>query len=354
MLTENQVEIVNNWDEEHEGRKKGVRKKLIDSLSDLPFLRKLPPYEAREVVQSAILNYAELDNRSELGEKEKNEPPNHIYDELIIHNCYDTIFIKKSITVLFNSVFEKSFEQGVNHGIEDTVRWWKDADTGEKSKFVDVIDKDYPVRHTRFSDGFCRSKTKSLSEPPEFAGEKIHIEHTGKAEIPNRLTLARIFYLRSRKDLIRPNLLDAFVKNDIFDIDVEELEEYIIDGENEAWNDDSINSTQNIFDNEITNAIIDAKNVINESRKLAEDVARYFSNPTNSVFNIGPHNSPNDNTPIVRWHLREQLELHRDYLKTEGLLPEESKIIDYPKVHIGVPDPSELDLKSWNKDMNIR
>ena len=103
MLTDRKIEIVNNWDDKDEGKKKEARKKLRKTISNLPIIRELPPSEAREIMQSAILDYADMDEKSELTENDKSTFAEHFDERLIIHNRYNKVFIRNSDAVLFNS-----------------------------------------------------------------------------------------------------------------------------------------------------------------------------------------------------------------------------------------------------------
>jgi len=348
MLTETQLEILNNWDEEHEGRKKHVRKTLKDSVSIFPLLRKLPPDEVREIVQSAILDYAEMDEKSELSKNDQTIFNKQIEERLIIHNRYNDKFVKESVAVLFNSVPEKEFKKGVKKGIEDTVNWWESIDRADEKYLFDNIGSDYPKGSLQIPNEVYTNRTVSLSESPEPAGEKIDLKHTNRpteSKIPNRESLACIFYLQSREDLIEPKLLDVFVNIDIFDTDIDEVEQHIKEGKYDAWIDDSIKKSPNARDNRITQSIIEAKKTINNSRYFAEKVAYYLDNPKNKAFNPALCEFPKNNPPYLKWFMREVIELHRDYLQNKGILPNESKILEYPEIKKGAPEPSKLGIK---------
>jgi len=355
MLTENQVDIVDNWDEKHEGQKKRVREKLKDSISALPMLRELPPSEARQIVQSAILDYAKMDDESELTENDKSTFGKHLDERLIIHNRYDEVFIRNSVAVLFNSVSENDFEKGVSDGIKEAVAWWENKDRIEQTAFYrqdnDRIDKDiflssigydYPRADDQVTEEQYTNRTTSLSSPPETPGEKADHKDSNGEKIPNRQTLKCIFYLQSCEHLIRRDLLDTFVKIGIFDIDIKEVQEHTQNGEYDDGFDDTNQRSPNIRDDQLTNSIIEAKEAINDSRDIAERVAHHLNNPKNESFKPAIYSNPNDNSPFFKWVFREYIELHRDYLENEGVLPQPSKIIEYPELRIGAPDPSKL------------
>jgi len=355
MLTDRQIEIVNNWDDKDEGKKKEVRKKLKKSISNLPMLRELPPSEAREIMQSAILDYANMDEKSELTENDKSTFADQLDERSIIHNRYDEVFVRNSVAVLFNSVYENDFEKGVNDGIEGAVDWWENKDRIEetafyrqdnnsinKGKFLNRIGYDYPRVDGQVTYEQYSNRTISLSQPPEIPGEKTDRKDSSEGKIPNRQTLKCIFYLQSCEHLIQPDLLDIFVEIDIFEIEIEEVEDHIQNGEYDDWFDDTDQGSPNIRDNRLTNSIIEAKAAINDSRDFAKKVAHHLNNPKNSSFNPAIYNNPNDNPPYFKWIFREYIELHRDYLENEGVFPQRSKILEYPELRIGAPDPSKL------------
>jgi len=133
MLSKRQKQIVESWSDENEGDKEPIRQKLRKSLADIPYLRKLPPMEAREIVRSAISNYAEMDNKSRLSDRDEeyanmNVSEQIVSEEMIVNERYARPFIINSISVLFNSVSESEFELGINEGIEDTAEWWQEYD----------------------------------------------------------------------------------------------------------------------------------------------------------------------------------------------------------------------------------
>jgi len=318
-------------------------------------LRELPPNEARQIVQSAIMDYAEMDKESELTKNDKSTFAEQLDEHLIVHNRYDEVFIRNSVAILFNSVSENDFEKGVNDGIEEAVDWWENKDRIEETafwrKYNDRIDKDifltnigydYPRVDEQVTDEQYTNRTISLSHPPETPGEKIDRKNSTEGKIPNRQTLKCIFYLQSCEHLIQPDLLDVFVEIDIFETEIEEIEDHIQNGKYDDWFDDTNQGSPNIRDNRLTNSIIEAKAAINDSRDFAKRVAYHLNSPKNSSFNPAIYSNPNDNSPYFKWVFREYIELHRDYLENEGVFPQRSKILEYPELRIGAPEPSKL------------
>ena len=355
MLTKRQKETVDDWENKNEHQKQEVRDKLRKSVADLPLLRELPPEEARKIAQSAVVDYAEIDGRSKLSDKDEEQIEKHSIEDIVLHERYDIQFIKNSIGVLYNSLPEEKFEEGVNEGIEDAVKWWINADVGDLYNSHDIIGEDFPMNIGRNTDGRFTNRTISPTEPPrslDNIDDNIGNNKINREDKISKERLARIFHYRDRNDLIKSDILDVLAEKEVFEKDIEEIKPYSDDEKQaEEINKHPPEEPSKIY-SDLHNKLIDAKKVINESRETAEYVARSMKYPRNAVFST-LFNNPKNAPPLIRWLCRESIELHRDYLEEEGLLPSDSKMVEYPDVNMGIPKPSELDLRSWEKDRDF-
>ncbi|MFD1643665.1 hypothetical protein [Halohasta litorea] len=332
MLTDRQKKIIENWDDQDEGKKKPIREKFRKSIADLPFLREIPPEEAREIVQSAIMNYADIDERSKLTDHDEKAARDGLND-LVVHERYDFPFIKNVTSILFNSVSENNFQRGINKGVENTVTWWRNNDVGEFFSLMEYGKKHRIENEATKNKLQYPNRTISLATPPKNKTEQ----------------LIRILAHESKEGLARPSLLSFYLENNVFELDIQKIKQDLGRGVNDIEEVplDTIQDDLSIPYTKVSK-LLEVKKAINRNQKKAKKIAYHINHPKNNSFNTALSFSFRENPAEFRWIQRELIELHREYLIEEGIMPDEEKLPEYPDVFIGVPRPSQLNLRSWN------
>jgi hypothetical protein len=322
VLTKNQIENIKNWENIDEGKRNNVRPKLVKIISVLPLIRELPPMEAREIVQKGVGKRV----RRSYGYTDEDDISDTIIDNFLEELVTDVV------SILFNGASEEGiFQAGVNNGIEQTVDWWvnhefrgiKVSDNLERSQwgFPDTedleppgidIDRSMSERNTVLVDTGGNYRSGFPTNPPANEVERLQ----------------RIFSILGKHRLREQSFVEGLIEVGIENIEVDEIKKRNRDISDEY---------------EIINVIADdykkAKQTIEKGKKNAKKICRGI-NITNNE-NFGP------DAEIPEWYQREYIELYREHLEEEGLIPDEEDMPSYSGAYPKIPHPARLRLCSW-------
>ena len=292
-MTDDQKEILENWDSSDEERKKErIKSHLAKTLVDLTRLRHIDPHVSREVVREAVDEFpVEELRRENTGGDSKSE------------------FSVQIMSILFSGLQAKAFKKGVDFGVHSTVRWWKDKTTADV--FLNSI------RIAR--------KGKYILDQSDIDGQIDYPMEPPKNEIER---YERILGVRQRHELIDEftDIQGGRLYFDPTNIFPRKEFEYYTPLDERADED----SEPVDLEKEICYAY-------KESQEVAERIATDLNNPKVDVlemFGLDP----------TKFEMREYLELHRHYLEENGIMPEEDKIPPYEEWGIDIPDPTRLNF----------
>lgn len=341
MVTDRQVRIIEEWDKQDEGNKKEVRRKFKDSLEILPLLLKIPPDEARLIVEDAIYGYAEIDDKSRLPDKLFNE-------EIDTRAYYFGYFVQCIIAILFNGVVESKFEEGVKTGIQRVEAWWEQHYTDKDDPATSII-QSIPDPNFKIDEKITlRNPIIRGPKTPDNKRERLRWIVDGDSDINN----------------MSPDMIDSLLAGNVFERDIQELEERLDEIEEKIDDYDSTDDDSEIYDilgledPEKIRQLIKVRETIEKSRELASIDAMMFQNPDNNLSDLGiGWLSSKQSTPKTMDHqkrlARHFIELHRDYLEERDLLPEEEKLPDCPNFVVGAPDPAKLEFIDYNDESDV-
>jgi hypothetical protein len=321
MLTERQQQIVNNWDSEHEGNKKEVRRKFKEALEILPLLCELPPHEARKIVNDAINSVGENDDWSQ----EKETPPGRPNSQRLFYAEY---FVECVIAILFNGVIEHLFQNGLKKGLKHSERWW--------------IGRELPG-HDPVSQ-FARSIPSTISEldsEPKISKKTREPPVTPEDE---REKLVWILHLNNVLENFGKDDIDFLLRCDIFEITSDEIQK----DKNDTREEPFFEEQSHFFVDDIANydTLIQAREAIESSQKTAEKVAAVINNSRNKLpFSFTNTALSRREERFVERVKRFYIELHREYLDENDLLPEDDRLPEDSHLVIGAPNSSKLDLE---------
>jgi hypothetical protein len=293
MLTDDQKEILENWDSSGEERKKErIKSHLAETLVDLTRLRHIDPHVSREVVREAVDKFpVEEFRRENTSGDSKSE------------------FSVQIMSILFNGLQAREFKTGVDFGVHSTVQWWEDETTASVFlKNIRIAREGKYILDQSDIDG----QIDYPMEPPENEIERYE----------------RILAVRQRHELI-DDFTDIqggrlhFDPKNIFPC--KEFNSYTPLDERDDENSERVD-----LENEICYAY-------KESQEVAERIAIDLNNPKVDLlemFGLEP----------TKFEMREYLELHRRYLEGKGMMPEEDKIPKYEEWGIDIPDPTRLNF----------
>jgi len=295
-LTDDQKEILENWDSSDEERKKErIKSHLAKTLVDLTRLRHIDPHVSREVVREAVDEFpVEELRRENTGGDSKSELSVQI------------------ISILFNGLQEEAFKTGVDFGVHSTVRWWE-----EETDAKYFLQKMRVAREGKYilDESDLESQISYPMEPPKNEVERYE----------------RILRIRQRGELIE-EFTDIqggklhFDKDKI--IPYKDFKFYTPLDERSDEDAGKVN-----LEYEICYAC-------KKSQEVAEKIAQSLSNPRVDILrHMG--------VELTDFEKREYLELHRDYLEEEGIMPEEDQIPSYEDNGIDIPDPTRLNFVSY-------
>lgn len=320
FLTERQKDIVQNWEEYDENQRREVKNKLRDAITDLHFLRELPPTEAQEVVRDAIGKYREsdhFDNDIEyLGVPAR--------EERARRRVAAKELLSATISALYNGTDEYAFAGGINNGIRQTVEWWTDAD----ENYADEIGQNLV--------SFIDDSNGSLS-----TGDLIRSYNEVTPNLEGEELLEEIFRQESFFPPDYPDVIELGYEMGWHDSTIDELKDQ---------RTDLIDSIEERIEMEIPygrlERVLNYLDVVIEGRKKARKIAHALNNPKVSAFDIGQ---------FTQYEQRKYLELHRNPLNKDGILPDEEDIPEYPELNTQkVPDPTRLEFDQWADLRDIR
>ncbi len=337
MFTEKQIKSIQKWDEQNKTEKDRIKNKFTDALSSLHYLCELPPNESREIMESAIKKYSEninLENRENTTDPIIPDHPRHRQD------MFSTTFTKEIIKILLNGVSESNFEKGVNDGVDEAVRWWIGNDDGYAADLYVKMKKECPpFEKGKHHQQIITRRSKLPTKPPIYENDR----------------LTRIFQLHGKHGLTEPGFIDRLV-GIIDELDVERIEK--INNSIEEYYD---NQSDDDFEPHLHDIFPvmkykRAKEIVNESRKMAEQLAVSINNPKNKKLELsdGSLPRPGFKKELLDWHKRELIELHREYLSNNNKLPDEEQIPEYSNPRPKTPEPPQLDFCNWYYPTNIK
>jgi ribosome-binding protein aMBF1 (putative translation factor) len=321
MLTERQQQIVNNWDSEHEGNKKQVRKKFEEALEILPLLCELPPHEAREIVNDSINSVGKDDDWSQ----EKETPPGRPNSERLFYAEY---FVECVIAILFNGVIEHLFQNGLEKGLKRGERWWMGQELPGHEPIAKFI---YSIS----------SPVSEFDSEPEISNKIREPPVTPENE---REKLVWIFRLNNVSDEFDDAQIEFLLKCNIFDFNSEEIQK----DKNKSRKEAIFERQAPGFTDDIANyeTMLKAREAIESSQKTAEKVATVVNNSRNQLpFSFTNTALSRGEERFVKRVKRFYIELHREHLDENNLLPDDDRLPEASNLIIGAPNSSRLDLE---------
>jgi len=321
MLTERQQQIVDNWDSEHEGNKKEVRRKFKEALEILPLLCELPPHEARKIVNDAINSVGENDDWSQ----EKETPPGRPNSQRLFYAEY---FVECVIAILFNGVIEHLFQNGLKKGLKHGERWW----IGRELPGHDPVSK---LAHS------IPSPVSELDSEPKISNKTREPPVTPEDE---REKLVWILHLNNILEEFSKPQIEFLLKCDIFEITSEEIQK----DKNDTRKEPFFEEQSHFYVDDIANydTLIQAREAIESSQRTAEKVAAVINNSRNQLpFSFTNTALSRREERFVDRVKRFYIELHREYLDENDLLPEDDRLPEASHLIIGAPNSSKLDLQ---------
>ncbi len=321
MLTERQQQIVDNWESEHEGNKKEVRRKFKEALEILPLLCELPPHVAREIVSDAINSVGENDGWSQ----EKETPPGQPNSEQVFYAEY---FVKCVITILFNGVTEHIFQNGLKKGLKRAEWWWIGKELRGHEPITELI---YSISNP----------VSELDSEPKISKKSREPPVTPESE---REKLVWILQLYDLLEEFNNSHIDFLLKCDIFDFSSEEIQK----DKNKTRKDPFFEEQSHFFIDDIANydTLLKAREAIESSQKTAEKVAAEINNSRNQLpFSFTNTALSQSEERFLKRVKRFYIELHREHLDENNLLPDDDRLPEASNLIIGAPNRSKLDLQ---------
>jgi hypothetical protein len=318
MFTDRQKEIISEWENQTESEKHEIREKAAETLSELCQLSALPPEEVREIVIQALDEYADdiVQFRGRMVTSHRNTRKPSKSKALVMHLT----------AMLFTSVREDVFQEGVNDAIAETVRWWQDSGhpagyllyqglTSEQ-EYLNISEVDFPryISQNRLNSCPTRERTRlarifELWGATYFSENKLFIEYFIDTALDDIDENERVADPVTCHHHLTTN--HRWVKQDDLPIDISQIDQYIGP----------------------------AKEIIRNSRREATKAAHSLNNPK------VPRFQDNHLTGDLK---REFVILHREYLKKQGILPDEKDIPEYSEPHPRPPYPPAISFGEWS------
>jgi hypothetical protein len=322
MLTERQQQIVNNWDSEHEGNKKEVRRKFKEALEILPLLCELPPHEAREIVNDAINSVGENNDWSQ----EKETPPGKPNSQRLFYAEY---FVECVIAILFNGVIEHLFQNGLEKGLKRGERWWMGSELRGHEPITKLVRS-------------IASPISELDSEPKISNKIREPPVTPEDE---REKLVWILHLNDVLEEFNRSHIDFLLRCDIFEVNSDKIRK----DKNETRNEPFFEKQSQFFVDDVANyeILLKAREAIESSQKTAERVAAVINNSRNRLpFSFTNTALSRSEERFVKRVKRFYIELHREHLDENNLLPDDDRLPEASNLIIGAPSSSKLDLES--------
>jgi hypothetical protein len=297
MLKDSQKDILDNWEDATPSEKDRIKNHLSENLAEIELLRKIGPNDAYDVVQDAVDKYQQRN-------------PHRNPTEQTARNNY----AKWTFALLYNGLSEKAINYGVNVGVSYTLLWR--INHGVTSANIMLRRTSSTREKVQEHEKSHRKKLpNNPAAPPQ--DDETRLKRIFQLEGSDRLLDNFEFLLRCGEDAIEYN---------------NSCEDYIIVDEQGNYPEDSQELLQ------------EAAEAIEKTKKTAEMCAIKLNNPRINIIDA----FPTKNVSLLDWHMREYIELHRDHLKSKGILPDDDAIPDYDSVPYR--DPTELDFTSWYRE----
>lgn len=296
MLTNNQKELLKQWeDSDDTQRKEDIKNHLAENIAEIPYINYMGPTTAQDVVQRSISKYTGVENYNESS-----------------HWRGAGDFLELIISILFNGFPERAFNHGVNAGINYTLFW--------RAKNGDIYSS---ILHETLEHSGGGATNES--DVPYLLNKWSSPPSSRKERLRRIIELSEIQYASYDLGL-------DLISSDFGNVEVDE--DYVPVHERDQSNTRPLVMAQEV------------KYAIKQTRERAELIAMVLNNPRNenlskSIFGIDIRK--------LKWLVREYIELYRDYLKSEGKLPDENYIPDYNDTSATTRDPSKLNLYHWEK-----
>jgi hypothetical protein len=319
LLTERQKRIARNWDDHDKSEKEEIKEKFTGAVADLHLLYQLPPIEAQKVVGQAIETYyrsPDFDTELSLRAYEKR----HDVGEVVAAQE----LIAELISVLYNGTNNRIFERGVNEGVTQTLEWLADAGVSDAKRI--------------------RENTHLLSDSSRKTAFTEHLNegHIESSSLTIQEELLRRIYQRENFSVEQQESAVEFASDrGWYELKIDQLREE---------REEIIESLQDAEENDLPHNSIQTAlkqlDALIKSREKAREIAHSINNPKVSVFS---------REQFTQHEQREFIELHRDALDEEGILPDEENLPKYPNLETSnTPDPTQLDLGKWVNTEKIR
>lgn len=294
MLQDSQKETIANWESKKNQRKNSVKDRLAENLAELSHARELNPETAEEIVEMSISKY-----------EERESGPN------LSTSAATNRFLEQLMAVMFNGFSEKAFNYAVNSGVESSLRWRAQNDDFLAGRLLDEMEC---AEGGDLQDSDMGLLNQQLTEPPEDEEERLR----------------RIFMLNGNEILLVEKYFQQILNTDLDNIDFDEDYTTIREA------NDSVTRPPIL--------VQEAKHAIKSTRERAEGLSVDLANPRVDL--ITPYFGTDIRPPD--WYIREHIELFRDYLNGEGILPDEEEIPSYTQTAPTTQDPTRLNLKHWS------
>ena len=295
MLEDSQRETIANWEESENGQnKKSVKNHLAENLAELSYIRELNPEIAEEIVEMSISKYEEREGGPNLST-----------------SAATNRFVEQLMAVMFNGFSEEAFNYAVNSGVESSLQWRAQNDDFLAGRLLDEMEC---TEGGDLLDSDMGLLNQQLSAPPEGEEERLR----------------RIFMLNGNELLLVEKYFQQILDTDLDGIDL----------------DDDYTTIREADDSVARPPILvqEAKHAIKSSRERAEGLSLDLANPRIDL--VTPYFGTDTRPPD--WYIREHIELFRNYLTDEGLLPDEEEIPSYAETAPTTQDPTRLNLNHWS------
>jgi len=317
-LSPRQKGFVANWEDCDKAERNEVRNKLSDAITDLHFLCELPPTEAQEIVQDAVKEYRKSGHFDyDMGNLESLDEGGRLRQRITAKELLSAI-----ISALYNGTDEEVFSDAVNHGIKQTVEWWE------------TFDKEFANEFAQNLWSSTGTFENSLPTDGQSRSQSIISQYSGG------------------KDLLREIIQDGGLVPS---------EKIVESGFEKGWHNSSIdelkdqrsdlrNSIREQIGKDIPYGSLEEAHrhleVVIGSRKKARRIAHGLNHPKVASFNI---------QHFTQYQQRKYLDLHREPLDDQGILPDENDIPEYPDPTTQKPpDPTQLEFDQWENLKDIK
>ncbi|WP_143420989.1 hypothetical protein [Halorubrum halodurans] len=293
MLEDSQKETIADWEESNSQDKNSVKNHLAENLAELSYIRELSPEAAEEIVEMSISKY-----------EERKGGPN------FSTSAATNLFLEQVMAVIFSGFSEKAFNYAVNSGVESSLQWRAQNEDFLAKRLLAKIECTEGGDLLNSDMGLLNQQ---LATPPEDEEERLR----------------RIFMINGNEILLIEKYFQQILNTDLDKIELDE--DY---------------TTIKEADNSVTRPPIlvqEAKHAIKNSRERAEALSLDLANPRVDL--VRPYFGTDTRPPD--WYIREYIELFRDYLNEEGILPDEEEIPSYAETAPTTQDPTRLNLKHW-------